>query len=155
MSQPCPCRTKHGSQGCRVYISNFIADECTVQCVVPLGGFSPRYQETPHGNNAECCPPVTASGSEEAFGGCISAYGGAGHLFGLLLIPTPVFLGGFYFSDGWVGGWVGGMGRFEMISPHGLAPFWLGPAPFSHLLSPSSPSLMPFSATRCISLFFE
>ena len=32
------------------------------------------------------------------------------------------FLGGFYPSDGWVGG----MGQFGMISPHGFALFRLG-----------------------------
>ena len=40
----------------------------------------------------------------------------------------PCFLGGFYPSDGWVGG----MGRLGMISPHGFAPFrlgiWTGPS---------------------------
>ena len=44
----------------------------------------------------------------------------------------PVFLG-WILPLGWVSGWVGGMGRFGMISPHGLAPFqlgiWTGPFP--------------------------
>ena len=47
-----------------------------------------------------------------------------GQLFGLFLIPTPVF--GWILPLGWVSGWVGGMGQFGMISPHGLIPFRLG-----------------------------
>ena len=45
----------------------------------------------------------------------------AGQLFGRV-----TFFLGWILPLGWVGGWVGGMGRFWMISPHGLAPFWLG-----------------------------
>ena len=49
----------------------------------------------------------------------------AGQLFGLLLIPTPVV--GVDSTPCVCGSaWLDGMGQFGMISPHGLAPFWLG-----------------------------
>ena len=90
-------------------------------------------------------------------------------LFWATCDSLPCLGGGFYPLDGLVGGWVGGMGRFGIISPPGLAPFRLeictspflvgdmdwplsgwgyGLAPFPHLLSPSSLSLMHFRATR-------
>ena len=70
----------------------------------------------------------------------------------------PCCWGGFYHSDGWVGGWVGGMGQFGMISPHGLAPFlvWDMDRPLSLTCCPPGlPSLMHFRATRCIHVYFE
>ena len=53
-----------------------------------------------------------------------------GPFFGLFLIPTPVF--------GVPLGWVGGMGQFGTIYPHGLAPFRLGiwTSPFLSRIDP-------------------
>ena len=78
----------------------------------------------------------------------------ARQFFGLLLIPTLVF--GVH-STPRKGGWVGGMGRFGIISPHGLALFGLGiwASPFPHLLSPSLPSLMRFRATGCMYVYHK
>ena len=71
---------------------------------------------------------------------------------------------------------MGGMGRFGMIYPHGLAPFLMGiwtslfrvgdmdcpvfgwgygAALFPDLLSPNLPSLMRLRATRCIYVYCE
>ena len=36
-----------------------------------------------------------------------------------------------------------------------LSTLGYGPAPFPHLLSPNSPSLLCFRATRCIYVYFE
>ena len=66
------------------------------------------------------------------------------------------FGGGFYPSGGSVGGWVDGWdGAGGMISPHalGLSNWDYGLALLPHLLSPSSPSVICFMATRCIYLY--
>ena len=67
----------------------------------------------------------------------------ARQLFGLLLIPSPAFG---VDSTPRMGEWGGGMRRFGMISPHGLAPFRLGiwTGPFPSPIVPSLPSLMCF-----------
>ena len=56
----------------------------------------------------------------------------------------------------WVGGWVGwgDLGCFLLMDlpPSGWGH---GPSLFPHLLSPSSPSLMHFRATRCIYVYCE
>ena len=83
----------------------------------------------------------------------------AGQLFGLLLIP-PLFLR-WILPLGWVGGWDGAIwddfSSWTCPFPVGdmnqpLSGLGYGPAPFPHLLPPSSPSLM---ATRCINVYFE
>ena len=89
----------------------------------------------------------------------------AGQLFGLLLIPTPVFgVDSTPRMGEWVGGWDGAIwGDFSSWTcpfPFGdmdwpISRWDYGPAPFPHLVSPSSPSQMRFGATRCIYVYRE
>ena len=89
----------------------------------------------------------------------------ARQLFGLNLIPTPVFgVDSTPRMGEWVGGWDGVIwDDFSSWTCHfsvgdidrPLSGWGYGPAPFPHLLSPSSASLMHFMATRCVYVYCE
>ena len=85
--------------------------------------------------------------------------------FWAISFSYPWFLG-WILPLGWVSGWVGGVGDLGLshLVDLPLSSWGYGPAPFQlgmctgRLLSPivpSLPSLMRFSATRCIYMYFE